>query len=265
MQKIGLGIVTYNRPKYLQRTLEGVIQHILPYVDRAIVYNDGSTENYSKVYKKMDKTPIQVLHNTENHGVAHAKNQLFKALIPDCDFMFILEDDVVPVHKNAVIGYMAAAKMTGMDHFMFAHHGPANQYAVDIKGPIAFWPSCVGAYTFYARETLLQVGLMDENFINAWEHVEHTWRILKYHNLRYGYYPDVLGSEEWLKEIPGSIDNSSIGQQDNPARIKIILDGLHYWKKKDADFPAQHTLDHYANLLQEMEERNENDRGVSSL
>ena len=90
---------------------------------------------------------------------------------------------------------------------------------------------------------------MDEKFINAWEHVELSWRIFKHHNLQYGYYPDVLGSEMWLKEIPGSIDNSSIGQQDNPDRLKVIIDGLEYWKTKDPNFPAQHNLDHYKGAL----------------
>jgi GT2 family glycosyltransferase len=251
MQKIGVGITTYNRPKYLQQTIVGVANHILPYVDRVVVYNDGSDKSYDKTYRWMKReTPqIEVIDAQTNHGVAYAKNQLFANLMDDCDFIFLLEDDVVPTHKNAIVGYLAAAKMTGLDHFCFAHHGPANTKAVGINGPIVFWPNCVGAYCFYTKQLLEEVGLMDENFKNAWEHVEHSWRIMKKRGLDYGYWPDVLGSEEWLGEIPGSIDNSAIGGQESRERIEVILKGLEYWQSKDKDFPAEHTLDIYRKAL----------------
>lgn len=109
----------------------------------------------------------------------------------------------------------------------------------------------MGAFTFYTKDILEKVGFMDENFKNAWEHVEHSWRILKSHKVPYGYWPDVLGSETLLKEIPGSIDKSSIGKQDTPERLRVIVDGLLYWKKEDKDFPAQHTLEIYQKALKE--------------
>ena len=254
MQKIGVGITTYNRPKYLQKTIQAVANHVLPYVDRVIIYNDGSHVNYQKTYNWIQrKLPqVEVVHSEDNHGVAHAKNQLFTRLMEDCDLIFLLEDDVTPVHKNAVIGYLAAVKMTGIDHLLFAHHGPANDAAVAVDGPIIYWPNCVGAWNFYTKNILETVGLMDENFVNAWEHVEHTWRIMQHHKLPYGYYPDVIGSEHWLKEIPGSIESSAIGQQDNPRRIQQIVDGLEYWKQKDDSFPAQHTLDYYLGFLHDI-------------
>lgn len=254
MQKIGVGITTYNRPKYLQKTIEAVGQNVLPFVQRVVIYNDGSTASYEKTYKwiKREMPQVEIIHNDENHGVAYAKNRLLENLMEDCDLIFLLEDDVMPIHRMALVGYLAAAKMTGLDHLLFAHHGPANQTAVDVKGPIAYWPNCVGAWNFYTRDILDTVGLMDENFKNAWEHVEHTWRIFKHHNMPFGYYPDVAGSHEWLKEIPGSIDNSAIGAQDNPERIKTIIEGLEYWKGKDDQFPAQHTLEYYKGVLNDL-------------
>jgi GT2 family glycosyltransferase len=258
MQKIGVGITTYNRPKYLQKTIEHVAQNVLPYVDRVVVYNDGSTVNYEKTYTWMKrKLPqVEVIDAQSNHGVAYAKNRLFTNLMEDCELIFMLEDDVMPMDKMAIIGYLAAAKMTGHDHFLFAHHGPANEFAVGkSNGPVVYWPACVGAWCFYTKKILEEVGLMDENFVNAWEHVEHSWRIMKHHKVPYGYWPDVLGSENWLKEIPGSIQNSSIGEQDNPERLKVIIDGLEYWKSIDDEFPAQHTLDHYLKSLQKMEDK----------
>ena len=195
-----------------------------------------------------------VLHNPENGGVAKAKNAVINELLMrGCDYIFVMEDDIIPAHKMLIPAYLAANRMTGIDHLMFAHHGDGNtDGAVDVQGPIVWWPACVGAFTFYTRDVLESSGLLDENFHNAWEHVEHSWRILKSHGVSYGIWPDVRGSEQLLKEIPGSIENSSIGKQDNPDRIRTIIKGLEYWKTLD-DFPAQHTLDYYNNLLQELE------------
>lgn len=261
MNKIGIGLVTYERPKYFDKTSKAIVKRLLGYVDRLVIYNDGSRKSYEQSYKWLEKISsdkIKIIHNPKNHGVAYAKNRLFKELMKDCEYIFISEDDIIPQDRRAILMYMAANRMTGVDHMMFAHHGPANvppDACVDVKGPLEYYQSSVGAWCFYTRDILKKVGLMDENFINAWEHVEHTWRIFKYHDLEYGYYPDVIGSKEFIKEIPGSIDNSSIGQQDNAPRIKVIITGLEYWKKKDKDFPAQHTLDYFVNILKEMENK----------
>lgn len=261
MNKIGIGLVTYERPKYFDKSSKAIVRTLLGYVDRLVIYNDGSKKSYDKSYKwleKCDTDKIKIIHSKKNKGVAHAKNALFKELMKDCEYIFISEDDMLPQDRRAITMYMAANRMSGIDHMMYAHHGPANKRPdalLDIKGAIEYYHSCVGAWCFYTRTILKEVGLMDENFYNAWEHVEHTWRIFKYHELEYGYYPDVIGSKEFIKEIPGSIDNSSIGQQDNAPRIRIIVDGLKYWKKKDKDFPAQHTLEYFTKLLKEMEEK----------
>ena len=252
MARIGFGIVTYNRPKYLQKVWKEVQYNVLPYVDELVVYNDGSTIDYKRLFGKMSQVRgVSIIDSKSNHGVAHAKNELLKRLSINNDYIFIMEDDILPVSPKVIPTYLAAYKMTGIDHMMFAHHGPANTHAIDVQGPVVWWPSCVGAFTFYTKDILDKVGFMDENFKNAWEHVEHSWRILKSHKVPYGYWPDVLGSETLLKEIPGSIDKSSIGGQDTPERLRVIVDGLLYWKKKDKDFPAQHTLEIYQKALKE--------------
>lgn len=249
--RIGIGIITYNRPKYFKKCIKSVLKH-LSWVDEIVIVDDGSKEDYVSQYA--DKAYVV---RQANGGVAKAKNTAMRHLMErDCAFIFICEDDMVIQSRNAIVHYLAAYKMTGIDHMLFAHHGPANdppERLLGFKGPVEFYVSCIGAFCFYTKDILEKVGLMDENFVNAWEHVEHSWRIMKHHKMPYGYWPDVVESRKLIKEVKGSIDNSSIGAQDNPDRIKVIIKGLEYWKKKDKKFPAQHTLDYYTNLLQEME------------
>lgn len=256
--KIGIGLCTFNRPKYFDQSSKAIVKQILPYVDRLVIYNDGSTLDYKKSYawlERLHSPKIKIIHSPYNKGVGKAKNVLFKELMKDCEYIFIAEDDIVPQDKRAIIHYMAANRMNGVEHMMFAHHGPENQQPdslVDIDGPLEYYKASVGAWCFYTRNILKEVGLMDENFHNAWEHVEHTWRIFKHLKLPYGYYPDVIGSREFLKEIPGSIDNSSIGKPVTGERLDIIIEGLKYWKKKDKEFPAEHTLKHFEGVKNDL-------------
>jgi hypothetical protein len=161
---------------------------------------------------------LAVWYDVDHRGVAKAKNELLRwGLEQAADWIFISEDDVVVQSRMAIDGYINAAIETGWGHLSFAHHGPANA-----KGPIekdrwiSTYPHYVGAWSLYSRRSLQVCGLLDEHFVNSWDHVEHTLRL----SLA-GFHPlppepfelraaDATGSERWLKEIPGSIENTVI-------------------------------------------------------
>jgi glycosyltransferase involved in cell wall biosynthesis len=241
--KIGLGIVTYNRPEYLKQVLQGVKNHLLNEVDTIWIYDDCSTENYDDVFKDLP-SKIKVHRAKTNKGVGPSKNWLMNQLLEeDCYCVFIAEDDIIPVNKKAIRGYVQAARATGIAHMMFAHHGPGNASGPVFKSEhIEGYPACVGAWSFFTRPALFEVGLHDENFHNAYEHVELTWRLSRAKlTTPWGAFADATGSDKWLKEIPGSIDNSSIKKSEGWALN--TLKSLNYWKEKDPDFPLQHVLD----------------------
>jgi GT2 family glycosyltransferase len=235
--KIGLGIVTYNRPAYFKKTLKGVLTHLLPLVDSIHIYNDGSDNKYSKAYHtaylSAKDSKITIHHELVNHGVAHAKNTLLKQLFKDgCKIVFLLEDDVVPTSGQAITGYLEAMEKSGFDHFNFAHHGKMNIKPLDVNSVYTLWTDCIGAYSVYTKEMIDEVGYFDEKFTNAWEHIEHTKRICEAgYTTPFWYFIDATGSENWLKEIEGSIDNSSIRPRKDWA--DNIQKGMDYWATKD--------------------------------
>lgn len=223
--------------------LQGVINHLLNEVDTIWIYDDGSSKDYSEIY---DNLPSKIkLHIAkQNKGVAVAKNWLMNQLLDEnCYCIFISEDDIVPVNKKAVRGYVQAARATGIAHMMFAHHGPGNESGPVFRSEyVSAYPSCVGAWSFFTRPALFEVGLHDENFHNAYEHVELTWRLAKAGlTVPWGAYADATGSEKWIKEIPGSIDNSSINKSDK--WVINTYKALEYWESKDPEFPLKHTLE----------------------
>jgi GT2 family glycosyltransferase len=238
--KIGVGIVTYQRPEYFKAAYESVKTHLGDIADEVIAYHDGPLPETQLGY---GYDPFQVQWGVKNCGVAYAKNWLIKELLNrGCDYLFIMEDDIEILDRKAIVGYLAAHRLTGIPHLNFHGHGnnlEREPLAISENG-LTFWPNAVGAWSFYTREAIEQVGLMDENFVNAYEHVEHSWRIYK-GRLDYGFWPDVLGSEQWLRAQPYAISNSSI-RKDEKKWKQNILAGYDYWRSKDPECPAEEPI-----------------------
>lgn len=248
--KVGLGICLYNRPDYFEQIIPG-IEKVLPKVDVAWAYNDGSTKSYKKVYEKKPKK-LNIMHNPKNKGVARAKNWLLKKLMDEgCDYMFILEEDIILDSPKAITEYVRLSKLSGIEHFLFAHHGEAN---VDMlytsKGGVDCWTACVGAYGMYTRNVIETCGYFDENMFNAFEHIEHSYRIQKAGlTTPYPLYPDLTKSREYMHEIPGSIEKSSIRVRKD-WQLNIVK-ALLYWQKKDKDFPLSKMLEKALKQIEE--------------
>jgi GT2 family glycosyltransferase len=233
---IGLGIVTYNRPDYFRQSVRAAYKYKPDYL---VIYNDGSDEkDYQEIYQKYPAD--LVIHADQNQGVAKAKNTLLRELLAKgCEHLFLLEDDIIIKSGEVFERYIRAGKKSGIQHFNFAHHGPANVDGLQYSdGLIDYYPHCVGAFSYYTRECIEQSGFMDEHFVNCWEHVEHTKRIgdLGY-TTPFTAFADVTGSKELLAEIPGSIEYSSIRR--SKAWKKRMAEGLKYWKSIDPTCPVE--------------------------
>lgn len=235
---VGLGIVTYNRPDYFRQCVDAVMERLVDVVDVIYIYNDGSDEKYIDAYNEIIepiKDKVVYNHPELNRGVAAAKNWCLEMMMEaGCDYLFLLEDDIIIKSPDAINMYIAASLDTGIHHFMFAHHGDGNKGGLRGRLKTAeFYTNCIGAYTMYTRRAIEDCGYFDEEFKNAIEHIEHTNRIADkgYHPpLSWGY-ADVVLSNNWLEEIWGSIDGSSIRPRAD--WMDNIIAGLEYWKQKD--------------------------------
>lgn len=233
-----LGITTYNRPEYAEKCGRAIAAQLGDVLDGVYLYNDGSDSKhrgaYERAYAPLRRFGATIIDGVENRGVAYAKNRLLERMIEEtqADWLFLIEDDMKVLHPRAITQYVRVAETSGLHHLSFAHHGPGNvDGPVYQAGRVAFYRHSIGAFTMFSRESLLAVGLFDENLRNAWEHVEHEMRLIVD-----GWvpgagpfrYPDVHGSHEWLREFPGSIERSSI--RPRPDWSENITNGLRYWR-----------------------------------
>ena len=88
------------------------------------------------------------------------------------------------------------------------------------------------------RSFIEKVGYHDSIFKNAWEHVDLCHRAIENDWLpAFWWFPDVEGSNDWIEEIPGSIQNSSITHTET--WTANMHKGAEYYKQKHGFIPIQ--------------------------
>jgi glycosyltransferase involved in cell wall biosynthesis len=209
--KIGVGIITCDRPDYLKKlikSLEGIS------VSDFYIINDGE--------KQIDGGGLKTHNNTPpKQGVGKTKNQALRYL-KDCDYIFLLEDDIIIKDKSVFEKYIEASKLSGIQHFNFAFHGvdnylpdgsPAVRLRLDYSPTVSvcLYPNLYGAFSMYTGLCLEKVGLMDEFYYNAMEHVDHTAAIIKTEmHPPFRWFADITDSNKYIEEIDRAHSGSEI-------------------------------------------------------
>lgn len=257
-QKVGVGITTYNRLNYLK----GLVDSVIPceqYIDELVVINDaGETPEWDLPYGKW-------VNNEVNLGVAKSKNKAIKMLLDsNCDYIFLIEDDMVIKDPSVFEQYVYACKVSGIQHFNYGPGSPFNRkqrikhfdlhnrhlldektevnpkLIVDYgKCKIALYEHTVAMFSFFTKTVLEKVGLYPEEYDRCWEHVDHTYQIIKagYHP-PFWWFADLANSHELLEEAPGAIENSSIAKDKNEW-MQRVMEGREIYKNKHGHYPNQ--------------------------
>lgn len=232
--KVGVGICTYNRSSYFKQCFTAAIDKLKDVVDVWCVYEDGSDKDikeYDEIFTWIEKEYpfVKIFRPRANGGVAKAKNTLLKHMMDEnCDYLFLLEDDIIVKDEKAVTGYIKSAEQSGFTHLCFAYHGPMNKEPMYKDQWLEYHGACIGAWCMYTKEIIEKVGYLDENFKNAWEHclggntnilTKNGWKNIS----------DISGTNQILLSKGGQWINSEIksfGVQDT-----VILN-LKYKKSK---------------------------------
>ena len=242
MGKVGLGVITCNREEFYKQCCESIPLYS---VDHVVTVNDGDPYKYAL-------SGMHVYQNETNLGVGKSKNKAMQHLLNcDCEHIFLIEDDIIIKDSKVFEKYIDTACQTGLWHLMFGYHGPANKapnkkpsprliidYNNDCK--VALNYHCVGAFCYYHKGVLNNVGLMDEQFNNAWEHVDHSLQIVKKGLIPgYWWWPDVANSYDYLDELAcseevehGAIRNRADWQEN-------IQSGAQHFISKHGVSPVQ--------------------------
>jgi GT2 family glycosyltransferase len=260
--KIGVGIITCDRPNYLKgllKSLDGAN------IDCLYIINDGKPLKEHNVNIELSEKVRLHEQTPQRQGVAKAKNQAMRYLLNEnCDYIFVIEEDMLILNKDIFNKYIEAYKLSGIHHFNYGPGSPFNrkqdiqfdlhnrhllkqdsqvnpkliiEYSKDIK--VALYEHTVAMFSFFTKEVLEKVGLIDEQFYNAWEHVDHTYRIIKagYHP-PFWWFADLADSHNLLTEAPNAITDSSIAK-DTKQWEKNVFGGREVYKRKHGHYPNE--------------------------
>lgn len=275
-EKIGIGIITCNRQEYLQNLLTSISSCTF---EELVIVNDG--DNLKKITLNIPHTQIK---NKTNLGVGRSKNKAMQYLLDrDCDYIFIIEDDTIILDSLIFERYIQASKKTGIQHFNFGPGTPFNRkqiisnfdlhnrhlldnnsqpnpkitidYSNNIK--IDLYEHVAGIFSFFTKEILQKVGLHDDRFFNAWEHVDHTLRIIneKGHP-PFWWFADIHDSIKYLSIPTDSIDRSTTSN-NKEEWLKNINAGREIYRNKHGFYPnmCKHTSkEDMINTLKEIKE-----------
>jgi GT2 family glycosyltransferase len=245
VEKIGVGIITCNRPDFLNNLLSSISACK---IDNCIVINDGREIENLKI-----SSNFKYIHNSTNIGVCKSKNKAMNYLLEEgSDYIFIIEDDMKIKDINIFTEYINAYKKTGIQHMMFGYHGPANKGNISYGKPqprkifdygdikIALNGHCVGSFCFYTRESLVKEGLYDEEFDkNNFEHVEHSYRLAKAgYSTPYWWWADLANSTDFIEEQACSEDSTAIRRGKREDWIDKLKWSALLFQKKHGYMPA---------------------------
>lgn len=236
--KIGVGVITCDRPEFLANCLNSITA-----VDTLVVVNDGRPVNVAS----QANADIHVIEHTRKKSVGVSKNEAMRYLISQqCDHIFLIEDDMLITDPDVFTHYIKGAEVSGIWHMNFGYHGPANMHngvptpreVITYDGiDIAFNANCVGSFSYYLAGVIKQCGYMDERFFNAWEHVEHTYNIIKAGlHPPFWWFADLADSHKYIKEQASSEVNSAIRKSEE--WYSNLRSGALLFKQKHGAIPT---------------------------
>lgn len=262
--KIGIGIITCNRSDYFYQCIKSIDKNM---IDHIVVVNDGK-DLEGDVKKCIEEPKVHYILNEKNLGVSKTKNKALKYLLEQkCEHIFILEDDCIITNNEVWNYYIKAYETTGIPHFNYGPGSPWNrkqedpgiigdlskrqlakqntppnpklkiQHKNDIT--ICLYEHIVAMFTYFHSSILEEVGLLDENFYNAWEHVEHTYRIIKAGKYTpFWWFADLENSENYIKEAENEKANTSLASNEEKF-MKQVQEGLHHFYQLHNIVPSQ--------------------------
>ena len=241
MSKIGVAILTYNRPDYYKKVLNKIPKNK---INTLIVVNDGEN-SYAK-----DSDADFVVKNNKQLGVAKSKNIALKLLIEkfECEYLFIIEDDVIILDDNVFDVYIDTANVFGIHHLNFekvAGNEKTLKYSYEAPSghSIGFYHNPQGAFSFFNSNIIKKLGYFDENYINAFEHIDLEYNLAKNKVAPpFWYFPDVLNSDKLLTTIDGSDEDSTITNKEKYREN---------WDKSAKYFTKKHGF--FTNTIQEID------------
>jgi GT2 family glycosyltransferase len=216
-KKIGVGIITCNRPQFFKECYASLPD----YINEIVVVNDGE--------ERLSNLPRgTIIQGPSGKQVGRCKNIAMQHLLDQgCDYIFTLEDDIKIKDPMTFLHYITACMETNIQHFNFGFSQKENldsnlkpiiKKIIDYKTcKLVLTPNVLGALTFYTREALQTIGLHHYLFNKGHgDHPELTYRAWKHgFTTPFWWFADIYNSWEMIENLSNLGSDSIVRNQTN--------------------------------------------------
>lgn len=224
-EKIGVAIITYNRQQKFKRLYDSLQK--IDYIDNIIIIKHKNIDYHQNDPKFINNSKVLYKNILDNCGVGHNKNEAIKLLLQqNIDHIFIIQDDVLIKKEEVFKQYIDTAKKFNIQHLNFCsrllnniQQKPIFTLNINQNYGLDFYKNLCGMFEYFTKKCIEQVGLMNQRYINALQHVEHTYRICL-HNMyipKFHLFADIKNSFDYLEDTGNetTIQNKSEQYKQN--------------------------------------------------
>lgn len=223
--KIGIGICTYNRLHLLQRCVKSIVD-LTPRPYRLVIASDGSTDGTHVWLKKSDHMSVRA---RRNRGVCANKNRLL-AKLDDCDYIFVLEDDIIIRSPRWIEWYIRTSLESGYEHFSYMNKlGRGKKHRKAYKTThVMKSHGTTGHLAFLTKNVIARCGGYNTKYRgHGFGHLEYSKRI----NWAFRYGEVFLDSQEGNLCIE-SPRTKSVSKGNDPENLRMYKHFKKHMKKK---------------------------------
>jgi len=221
MNKFMIGVITkdrYNGLESLLISLQNLLFAVIV-VDASDNFNNHCADKY--IPRKY------ILNQTKQNAVVYNKNLLMNIFLnSNCDYLFLIEDDVKITNINIFQIYIEICQKYGFYHLCF-NGTPEKHKNYILNDDIRIYRRLDGKFCLFTKECLQKVGLMNQKLCyNCFEHVEHSARIHQYYNYQpvFGHFPDYIDTYKYIQyqKIKSIIGDSRKFKEYQPSWFEFI-------------------------------------------
>jgi len=253
--KYSIGLLTHNNlPRFRE-----CISHI-PYNKKVpfVVVNDGTPYDISEY-----RDDMTVIQHSVNRKIARSKNDALQYLLGfDTEWIFLMENDMKIIDPKVFERYIEVANDSGLLHLNYDLHGRDN-WNSDKSAPkprlryhdrgLALYSYAGGCFQLFHRSLFEKIGFFDERYVNCWEHLDLTFRIILHgYHTPYWLSSDIIDSHTFIQQIDADLE-STVSTESINSNYRT---GLNYWNEKFGmwvgDIPDWINPEHHTDIVVEM-------------
>jgi glycosyltransferase involved in cell wall biosynthesis len=216
MSKIGVVITTFNSENYFSSLYNSLP---LDRIDELVVVNGGEP------YKNEYKCSKWIQHDEVKFASVARNDGLRYLLEKECDFYFIIEDDMVITNPDIFDHYIETSKISGFEYLCYASNAwysgprfartPRLQVQYSEKLAVNLMHHTCNEVTFRTKNVLEKTGLYDEKFQFMFD-IDNLYRMFQDGFIDFWWFPDSAHSDNYVMNNPDAVSRMNPnGERDD--------------------------------------------------